>query len=124
MLSVSFFLLFCFFSCFYYTILFAFRVHLISVSLVIPRTGRSKVELCDTLTDKKELIHTKQGASSSLLSHLFNQGLISAELIKSDLQFCEKANEEIKKQFKEQQLTGNISDYLLHSDDKLTIGNL
>lgn len=90
-------------------------------NLVIPRTGRSKVELCDTLTDKKELIHTKQGASSSLLSHLFNQGLISAELIKSDLQFCEKANEEIKKQFKEQQLTGNISDYLLHSDDKLTI---
>ena len=67
-------------------------------NLVIPRTGRSKVELCDTLTDKKELIHTKQGASSSLLSHLFNQGLISAELIKSDLQFCEKANEEIKKQ--------------------------
>ena len=35
MLSVSFFLLFCFFSCFYYTIFFAFRVHLISVSLVI-----------------------------------------------------------------------------------------
>lgn len=90
-------------------------------NLIIPRKGMSNIELCDTLTDKKQLIHTKRGDSSALLSHLFNQGLVSAELIKSDSEFCQKANEEITNQFNEQELKGNIDDYLLHADDKLTV---
>ena len=89
--------------------------------VVSPRSDRSTIELCDTLTDKKELIHIKRGESSALLSHLFNQGLVSAELIKGDSQFCKKANAKITEMFKEQHLKGRLQDYLLESGDKLTI---
>src|SRR5699024_6933895 len=37
----------------------------------------SKIELCDLLTNKRELIHVKKWYSSSTLSHLFSQGRVS-----------------------------------------------
>ena len=43
--------------------------------------GRSKVELCDVLTDAGRFIHVKHYSGSAVLSHLFNQGLVSAELM-------------------------------------------
>lgn len=62
--------------------------------------GYSKIELCDILTENK-LIHIKKYAGSSVLSHLFNQGLVSAELIKNDANFINKVNEKITiKEFK------------------------
>lgn len=57
--------------------------------------GHSKIELCDLLSRDKELIHIKPYSGSSTLSHLFNQAAISAELILSDAQFLELANEKI-----------------------------
>lgn len=53
--------------------------------------GSSKVELCDLLGKDGKFIHVKHYQGSSVLSHLFNQGLVSATLVKSDSQFREKA---------------------------------
>ena len=38
----------------------------------------NNTEVCDLWSHKKEFIHVKKYSSSSLLSHLFNQGLVSA----------------------------------------------
>lgn len=38
----------------------------------------NNTEVCDLWSNKKEFIHVKKYSSSSLLSHLFNQGLVSA----------------------------------------------
>ena len=57
--------------------------------------GHSKIELCDLLSQDKELIHIKPFTGSSTLSHLFNQAAVSAELVLSDAQFLALANEKI-----------------------------
>lgn len=57
--------------------------------------GGSKIELCDILTEDGSLIHVKKMGGSSVLSHLFSQGLVSAELLVSDDTFREKAIKEI-----------------------------
>lgn len=44
----------------------------------------SQVELCDILRKDGTFIHVKHYQGSSTLSHLFNQGLVSARLVKSD----------------------------------------
>jgi uncharacterized protein (TIGR04141 family) len=43
--------------------------------------GRSKFELCDILTKQRAFIHVKRSASSNVLSHLFNQGVVSGQLM-------------------------------------------
>ena len=57
--------------------------------------GHSKIELCDLLSQSKELIHIKPYTGSSTLSHLFNQAAVAAELVLSDAQFLDLANEKI-----------------------------
>lgn len=42
------------------------------------------VEICDILTDDREFVHIKRHLGSSDLSHLFAQGLVSAELLHDD----------------------------------------
>lgn len=37
-----------------------------------------QIEVCDLWSNKKEFIHVKRYSSSAVLSHLFNQGLVSA----------------------------------------------
>jgi uncharacterized protein (TIGR04141 family) len=72
--------------------------------------GYSKVELCDILTKDKQLIHVKKYGNSSLLGHLFNQGLVSAELLLNNNKFLEEANKKIENEnFKI--LETNIKDY-------------
>ncbi len=44
-------------------------------------TGRSPFEFCDVLTRDNKLIHVKRYSGSSALSHLFNQGYVSANLM-------------------------------------------
>ena len=60
--------------------------------------GQSKIELCDILSIENELIHIKPYISSATLSHLFNQAMVSAELLLSDIDFLKVANEKIKEQ--------------------------
>jgi uncharacterized protein (TIGR04141 family) len=53
--------------------------------------GPDKMEICDILTRNGGLIHVKQRGSSSTLSHLFTQGVNSAERLLQDANFREKA---------------------------------
>jgi uncharacterized protein (TIGR04141 family) len=44
-----------------------------------PLGARSSLEICDLLGPNNELIHVKRAEGSAPLSHLFSQGLISAQ---------------------------------------------
>jgi len=65
--------------------------------VLIQIEGRSSVELCDLLSNTRQLIHVKKrrGGSSSL-SHLFAQGRISATLLLEDAQFRKDTRAKIK----------------------------
>lgn len=60
----------------------------------------SKIEVCDILTADGKFIHVKPKIKSASLSHLFNQGLVSAQCFK-DRRFREKAAEKCASPFKE-----------------------
>ena len=49
--------------------------------LVRPTGASSPIEMCDFLTAAKAVIHVKDKTSSSRLSHLFNQGTVSARVL-------------------------------------------
>lgn len=53
--------------------------------------GPDKMEVCDLLTPAGGLIHVKQRGSSSTLSHLFAQGVNSAERLLQDPAFRQQA---------------------------------
>lgn len=55
--------------------------------------GHSKIEFCDLFSIDKHLIHVKRYGGSSVLSHLFAQGAVSARLLLSDPDFRKKVNE-------------------------------
>ena len=54
--------------------------------------GQSKFEFCDLYTSDKDIIHVKRYGGSSVLSHLFAQGVNSAELFQTDPDFRQKVN--------------------------------
>lgn len=56
-------------------------------------SSHSKIEICDIQTREGDLIHVKRYTGSSALSHLFNQGYVSGELIRNDPEFLQKAEE-------------------------------
>lgn len=60
---------------------------------LITLAGYDKIELCDVLTKEGNLIHVKKYAGSSVLSHHFNQGLVSGELLVSNSKFKQKVKE-------------------------------
>jgi len=47
----------------------------------------SPIEFCDLFSDERRLFHVKRYGQSSILSHLFMQGLVSANSLLSDAQF-------------------------------------
>jgi uncharacterized protein (TIGR04141 family) len=57
--------------------------------------GHSKIEFCDILTKDKKLIHVKKYGGSAVLSHLFAQGFVSAELLLTDADFRQKVIDEL-----------------------------
>lgn len=57
--------------------------------------GSSKIEFCDLYTTDKHLIHVKRYGGSSVLSHLFAQGTVSARLLLSDPEFRKKVNDKL-----------------------------
>jgi uncharacterized protein (TIGR04141 family) len=54
--------------------------------------GRSRFELCDLLESSGILVHVKRYGGSSVLSHLFAQGLLSADLLMKRPGFRENAD--------------------------------
>lgn len=67
-------------------------------------------ELCDVMTSGKEFIHVKKFTSSAVLSHLFNQGLVSAECVKNK-QIRIKANDTLPDGFKLDTDSFNANEY-------------
>jgi uncharacterized protein (TIGR04141 family) len=49
--------------------------------------GYNKIEFCDLYTPDRDLIHIKRYAASSVLSHLFSQGVVSGESFRMDPPF-------------------------------------
>lgn len=58
--------------------------------------GHSKIEFCDILTKDKKLIHVKKYGGSAVLSHLFAQGSVSAQLLLMDIDFRKKVIDKLK----------------------------
>ncbi len=52
----------------------------------------SPIEFCDLYSTDRRLIHVKKYGQSSILSHLFMQGLVSANCLLSDAQFRDAVN--------------------------------
>lgn len=57
--------------------------------------GPDQMEICDLLTPSGGFIHVKSRGSSSTLSHLFLQGINSAERLLQDREFRERARDRI-----------------------------
>lgn len=55
--------------------------------------GKSKIEFCDLYTSKKAMVHVKKYGGSSVLSHLFSQGVVSATAFLSDEKFRSGVND-------------------------------
>jgi len=66
------------------------RLALLDQELVVYGGGRSRIEICDLLSDDRNFIHIKPKTKSSTLSHLFAQGLNSAQAFR-DARFRELA---------------------------------
>lgn len=59
--------------------------------------SKSTIEICDLLSASGCLIHVKRHLGSATLSHLFAQGLVSAELLQSSPEFRKRAAEQVAK---------------------------
>lgn len=61
--------------------------------------GHGQVEVCDLLSNKKQLIHVKMYGKSSVFSHLFAQGFVSGQLLQLDSEFRAKVKRKLKAPF-------------------------
>lgn len=68
---------------------------------------RANIEPCDFLSHNRQFIHLKHGKSSALLSHLWNQGLVSATSLIED----EKFRKDLIKVTKQAQKETNKSNF-------------
>ena len=55
--------------------------------------GASQIEFCDLFTRNRVMVHVKRYGGSSVLSHLFAQGVVSATLFLQDSDFRRKVNQ-------------------------------
>jgi len=55
----------------------------------------SQIEVCDLYDRRKAFVHVKHYGGSSVLSHLFNQGIVSAELFSSQSSFRKEMNKKL-----------------------------
>jgi uncharacterized protein (TIGR04141 family) len=62
----------------------------------------SPIEICDLYSKNKEFIHVKHYGGSSVLSHLFNQGIVSAELFSSHASYRKDMNEKLPADYRVQ----------------------
>lgn len=69
--------------------------HCMDADLIVHGGGQSRIEFCDILTPDKKLLHIKRYSGSQQMSHLFSQGVVSAELFVSDAEFRQKVNDKL-----------------------------
>lgn len=56
----------------------------------------ANIEPCDFFSDQKDFIHLKDGGSSGPISHLWSQGVVSADAFVSDKEFRKKLRAKVK----------------------------
>ncbi|WP_042372109.1 DUF6119 family protein [Bacteroides neonati] len=66
--------------------------------LISTGVSQNNIEFCDIYTSEKQMIHIKRYGGSSVLSHLFNQGLVSANLFITK-QFRVKLNQKLEERW-------------------------
>src|SRR5271155_961430 len=54
--------------------------------------SRSRVEFCDLFSKAKDIVHVKRYGGSSVLSHLFNQAIVSADCFLNEPSFRADVN--------------------------------
>ena len=64
--------------------------------------GHNKIEFCDLYTKEKEIIHVKHYGQSSVLGHLFWQGVVSGEVFLDSADFREKVNRKLPAPYQQQ----------------------
>lgn len=64
------------------------------------RRGGDPTEFCDVLSTAKELIHVKRWGGSATLSHLFYQGVVSAEFFQMDKTYRDLVRQKLPARFK------------------------
>lgn len=69
------------------------RFALLDCQLVNSGTAPGQIEVCDLFSQDRVLIHVKRYGASSVLSHLFAQGVVSARLLHLDRTFRLAFNE-------------------------------
>lgn len=74
--------------------------HCMDADLIVHGGGQSRIEFCDILTPDKKLLHIKRYSGSQQMSHLFSQGVVSAELFLSDPEFRQKVNDKLPNEHK------------------------
>lgn len=77
----------------------------------------ANLEPCDFLSDKRQFIHLKDGHSSGPISHLWSQGVVSAEAFVSYSDFRKKLRAKVKS------LAGGFEAQLPKSTDRVVRGD-
>ncbi|MCA8107481.1 TIGR04141 family sporadically distributed protein [Burkholderia semiarida] len=80
----------------------------------------ANLEPCDFLSRSKQLIHLKDGHDSAPISHLWNQGLVSAECLVSDAEFRQQLLDKASARQKEQKRIGFLQLLPRKSDKPVT----
>jgi len=80
----------------------------------------SKIEICDILSKDKKLIHVKQYHGSAVLSHLFNQGKVSATLL-LEKDFLNKVNAKIEEVLKESGRIDQLNDFIINNPNEYEV---
>jgi uncharacterized protein (TIGR04141 family) len=62
--------------------------------------GSNRIEFCDLYSKNRQMVHVKHAAASSVLSHLFMQGMNSGEYFYTDQDFRRKLNEKLEADWK------------------------
>lgn len=84
-------------------------------AIPIPVGGiHDKVEFCDAFGAGKEMLHVKHYGGSNLLGHLFNQGLVSGELLRDHKDYAKLVNKKLPPTHQiddPQDMPRNVSDF-------------
>ena len=90
------------------------------VKLSLKRGQGNVIEPCD-IYQNNTFIHIKRNGGSAVLSHLFNQGLVSAKLL-LDRKLYEQFKTKAKEQIDDQSSSCNVSDSYVAKDTTIVFG--
>ena len=78
--------------------------------MTVKLTARTTpIEICDVLSSDKDLIHIKRKVNAPSLSHLFSQGIVSADLLLMNEEFRKKVRQRIAGLEKTRHVTNRFS---------------